>query len=42
MDSDPLLATPAELRAMRVLQTWVGGKLVYQAKDDGAAVASGR
>jgi len=37
IDSDPLLATPAELRAMRVLQTWVGGKLVYQAKDGVAA-----
>jgi predicted amidohydrolase YtcJ len=34
IDSDPLLASPAELRAMRVLQTWVGGKLVYQLKDD--------
>jgi predicted amidohydrolase YtcJ len=33
VDHDPLLATPAELRAMRVLQTWVNGKLVYQAKD---------
>jgi predicted amidohydrolase YtcJ len=36
IDRDPLLATPAELRAVRVLQTWVGGKLVYQAKDGGA------
>jgi predicted amidohydrolase YtcJ len=34
IDGDPLLATPAELRAMRVLQTWVGGKPVYQAKDE--------
>jgi predicted amidohydrolase YtcJ len=33
IDGDPLLATPAELRAMRVLQTWVGGRLVYQVKD---------
>jgi hypothetical protein len=33
IDGDPLLATPAELRAIRVLQTWVGGRLVYQAKD---------
>jgi hypothetical protein len=24
------------------LQTWVGGKLVYQAKDDGAAGSDGR
>ena len=37
IESDPLLATPAELRAMRVLQTWIGGKLVYQA-NDGAAI----
>jgi hypothetical protein len=44
IDGDPLLATPAELRAMRVLQTWVNGKLVYQAKDDeqDAPPASGR
>ena len=33
VEGDPLLATPAELRAMRVLQTWVGGRQVYQAKD---------
>jgi predicted amidohydrolase YtcJ len=32
IDADPLLATPAELRAMRVLQTWVAGKLVFEAK----------
>jgi len=31
VDRDPMLATPAELRAIRVLQTWVGGKLVYEA-----------
>ncbi|MFA7603920.1 MAG: amidohydrolase family protein [Novosphingobium sp.] len=31
VDRDPLLATPAELRGLRVLQTWAGGKLVYQA-----------
>ena len=34
LDRDPLLATPAELRATRVLQTWVGGKLAYQTKDE--------
>ena len=33
IDRDPLLATPDELRATRVLQTWVGGKLVYQFKE---------
>jgi len=36
VDHDPLLASPDELRATRVLQTWVGGKLVYQAKDSSA------
>lgn len=30
IDRDPMLATPAELRATRVLQTWVGGKLMYK------------
>jgi hypothetical protein len=33
VDRDPMLATPDELREIRVLQTWVGGKLVYEAKD---------
>ena len=37
VDRDPLLAAPSELRAMRVLQTWVGGKLVYQAQESTAA-----
>lgn len=37
IDRDPLLATPSELRTVRVLQTWVGGKLVYQAKDEPTA-----
>lgn len=35
VDRDPLLATPAELRGLRVLQTWAGGKLVYQAQEAG-------
>lgn len=30
VDRDPLLATPDELRATRVLETWVGGRRVYQ------------
>nr|WP_192895902.1 amidohydrolase [Parerythrobacter lutipelagi] len=30
IDRDPLLATPQDLRATKVLQTWVGGQLVYQ------------
>jgi predicted amidohydrolase YtcJ len=36
LDRDPLLASATELRALRVVQTWVGGKLVYQAKDEAA------
>lgn len=32
IDRDPQLASPAELRATRVLQTWVGGRLVYDAE----------
>ena len=39
VDRDPLLATSDDLRAMRVLQTWVGGKLVWQAKEMGASGA---
>lgn len=37
LDRDPTLATPDELRAVRVLETWVGGKLAYKAKDDAPA-----
>ncbi len=37
VDRDPLLAPAADLRAIRVLQTWVGGKQVWQAKEQGAA-----
>jgi len=33
IDRDPLLATPEELKATRVLETWIGGKRLYQAKD---------
>ena len=29
VDRDPMLASPAELAATKVLQTWVGGRLVY-------------
>ncbi|HVR90888.1 MAG TPA: amidohydrolase [Novosphingobium sp.] len=32
IDRDPLLASPAELRATRVMQTWLGGQLVYSAR----------
>ena len=31
LDRDPLLAAPAELRAARVLETWVGGRKLYEA-----------
>ncbi|MCB2079616.1 MAG: amidohydrolase family protein, partial [Novosphingobium sp.] len=40
IDRDPTLATPDELRAMKVLQTWVNGQMVYKAKDD--ALVEGR
>ncbi|WFL78028.1 amidohydrolase [Altererythrobacter arenosus] len=32
VDTDPLLATPAELRQTRVFETWIGGERVYQAR----------
>jgi predicted amidohydrolase YtcJ len=32
VDRDPLLATPADLRATQVLETWVGGARVYTRK----------
>ena len=32
VDRDPLLASPTELRALKVLETWVGGRLVWQRK----------
>ena len=31
VDRDPLMATPEELRATKVLETWVGGRKVYEA-----------
>ncbi|MBW8784304.1 MAG: amidohydrolase [Novosphingobium sp.] len=30
LDHDPLLATPAELRGTRVLQTWINGRLAWE------------
>ncbi len=33
VDRDPLLASPADLRATRVLQTWVGGERVFLASE---------
>lgn len=35
LDRDPLLASPTELRGTQVLETWVGGERVYQAKKPG-------
>ncbi len=32
VDVDPLLSTPTELRATKVIETWVGGKRVFKAK----------
>ena len=29
LDRDPLMASPEELRAMKVLETWIGGQKVY-------------
>ena len=31
VDHDPLLATPDEIRATQVYETWVGGRKVYEA-----------
>ena len=31
VDTDPLMATPDEIRATKVLETWVGGRKVYDA-----------
>lgn len=33
VDRDPLTSSPAGLLKTRVIQTWVGGRLVYQARD---------
>lgn len=32
VDTDPLESTPAELRATKVLETWIGGQRAYAAK----------
>lgn len=32
IDTDPLMATPAEIRAIKVQETWVGGRPVYTRK----------
>ena len=36
LDADPLMAAPADLRRIRVLQTWIGGKKVYDANGERA------
>lgn len=41
LDGDPLLAASTDLRAIRVLQTWVGGVLAWQAKDAATEKAAG-
>jgi predicted amidohydrolase YtcJ len=35
LDRDPMLASPTALRGTQVLETWVGGERVYQAKKPG-------
>jgi predicted amidohydrolase YtcJ len=32
IDRDPLLASPGDLRATRVLQTWIGGRIAFNAE----------
>lgn len=34
VDTDPMLASPDQLRAMKVLETWIGGKLAWSAAKD--------
>lgn len=34
VDRDPMMASPAEIRAIKVLQTWVGGDRVYDSAND--------
>ena len=40
VDRDPLLAAPSDLRATLVLQTWIGGRLVYARESNTDAVQS--
>ena len=43
IDRDPLMAAnPEEIRATRVLQTWIGGRKVYEGDEPRAADAPGR
>jgi len=34
IDKDPMLAPPDEIRATRVIETWVGGERVYRRTED--------
>lgn len=36
IDRDPLLASPAELRSARVIETWIGGARIYVAGQENA------
>ncbi len=42
VDRDPVVATPAELRATKVIETWVGGYQAWPLKDAPKAAAAGR
>nr|WP_059152152.1 amidohydrolase [Novosphingobium barchaimii] len=35
VDNDPMTAAPEQVRATRVLETWIGGKLAWSAAQDG-------
>jgi predicted amidohydrolase YtcJ len=35
VDTDPMMATPDQIRATKVLETWIGGKLAWSAAQDG-------
>jgi predicted amidohydrolase YtcJ len=37
LDADPLMASPADIRRIRVLETWIGGEKVYDADGDRTA-----
>ena len=36
IDRDPLLASPADLRSARVIETWIGGARIYVAGQEEA------
>ncbi|MFC0205232.1 amidohydrolase [Novosphingobium soli] len=35
VDADPMTASPEQVRGIRVLETWIGGKLAWSAAQDG-------